>query len=129
MQSLSLLIIVVFTVGYVHSFSFKNQVKSKIVLKNVKNSELIVTKSLLFTSLLTPLATIADETGVADRMSSFSLPLIISFATMIPFVAYLQALKPKPRTVKQIELDSLLRPKDKTLMTGKTGEARTSKKK
>ena len=53
-----------------------------------------------------------------DGANSFLLPLIISFATIIPFVAYQQALKPKPRTVKQIELDKNLRPKDKSVNVG-----------
>ena len=33
------------------------------------------------------------------------VPLVISVLTIVPFVLYQQALKPKPRTVKQIELD------------------------
>ncbi len=40
---------------------------------------------------------------------------------------YERALKPKPRTVKQIELDENLRPK--IMSTGKETEARATKKK
>ncbi len=49
---------------------------------------------------------------------------------MIEFVVekfFERALKPKPRTVKQIELDENLRPKVKS--TGKETEARAAKKK
>ena len=57
------------------------------------------------------------------------VPLVISALTIIPFVFYAQALKPKERTVKQIELDENLRPVDKNLKKGKTGEARAGSKK
>ena len=61
--------------------------------------------------------------------SAFATPLVISFLTLVPFLIYQNALKPKPRTVKQIELDENLRPVDKKLTSGKEGVAKASKKK
>jgi len=61
--------------------------------------------------------------------SAFATPLIVSFLTLIPFLIYQNALKPKPRTVKQIELDESLRPIDKKLSSGKAGSAKAGKKK
>ena len=61
-------------------------------------------------------------TSLKDQ-NAFVFPLAISIFTMVPFLIYQQALKPKPRTVKQIELDEQLRPKDKKLNTGKAGQA------
>ena len=57
------------------------------------------------------------------------VPLVISVLTIVPFVLYQQALKPKPRTIKQIELDENLRPKDKKLQSGKIGQAVAEKRK
>ena len=63
-----------------------------------------------------------STTSLKDQ-NAFVIPLGISLFTIVPFVIYQQALKPKPRTVKQIELDEQLRPKDKKLNTGKAGQA------
>ena len=42
---------------------------------------------------------------------------------------YLRALKPKPRSVQQIEIDArTLKPKDKRNASGKEGEARAGKR-
>jgi len=57
------------------------------------------------------------------------IPIAISLLTIVPFLYYQQALKPKPRTVKQIELDENLRPKDKKLNSGKATDAVAQKKK
>jgi hypothetical protein len=67
-------------------------------------------------------------TSLKDQ-NAFVFPLAISIFTMVPFLIYQQALKPKERTVKQIELDAQLRPKDKKLSSGKTGSATAQGKK
>ena len=46
----------------------------------------------------------------------------------IPYVYMYRQLKPKPRSVKQIEVDSNLRAKEKSKIGGKAGEARAGKK-
>lgn len=82
--------------------------------KNIVNND-IGTKRLIKTSL--------------NDQSAFVAPLAISIFTMVPFLLYQQALKPKPRTVKQIELDAQLKPKDKKVNAGKTGTAQAQGKK
>lgn len=66
---------------------------------------------------------------ISADTSAFATPLIVSFLTLIPFLIYQNALKPKPRTVKQIELDESLRPVDKKLSSGKAGAAKAGKEK
>eukprot|EP01036_Dinobryon_divergens_P029238 gene29238-38306_t len=75
--------------------------------------------------LLGPSLAIADDGG---SRNAFVYPLAISFLTIVPFLIYQQALKPKPRTVKQIELDENLRPKEKP-SAGKIGDAKAGKRK
>ena len=82
---------------------------------NIMNNDIISSKRLIKTSL--------------NDQAAFVTPLAISIFTMVPFLIYQQALKPKPRTIKQIELDAQLRPKDKKLTSGKTGSAQAGKKK
>ena len=62
------------------------------------------------------------STSLKDQ-NAFVFPLAVSIFTMVPFLIYQQALKPKERTVKQIELDSQLRPKDRKVNSGKAGQA------
>ena len=83
--------------------------------KNIMNNDIINSKRLIKTSL--------------NDQAAFVTPLAISVFTLVPFLIYQQALKPKPRTIKQIELDEQLRPKDKKLTSGKTGSAQAGKKK
>jgi hypothetical protein len=66
---------------------------------------------------------------VADgALSAVAWPIAISVLTMVPFLYYQQALKPKARTIKQIELDENLRPVDKKMRSaGKEAEARVKK--
>lgn len=72
-----------------------------------------------------------SEGVVLKDQNAFAFPLVVSIVTLVPFVIYQQALKPKARTVKQIELDEQLRPKDKKVNVGKAGQAKAegSKKK
>ena len=77
-------------------------------------------------SVATVLPTVASA-GIDS--SPVVVPIVISFLTIVPFVFYAQALKPKERTVKQVELDENLRPVDKKLKKGRTGEARVGKNK
>lgn len=76
-------------------------------------------------TILLPQAAHADTTSAAGAVA---IPLLISVLVMGPFLYYQQALKPKERTVKQIELDGDLKPiKDKS--SGQTGVAKAMKKK
>ena len=77
-----------------------------------------------FSALFVPSIALAD--GIDS--SPVLIPLVISALTIIPFYFYSQALKPKPRTVQQIELDANLRPKDKKLNQGKVTQATAAKK-
>jgi hypothetical protein len=62
-------------------------------------------------------------------MGAVSIPILISVLIMVPFLYYQQALRPKERSAKQIELDSNLKAKDKSNMSsGRAGEARAGKK-
>lgn len=64
---------------------------------------------------------------LADDQNAFVVPLAVSLFTMVPFLYYQQALKPKPRTVQQIELDENLKPvKGKSV--GAAGQAKAGKK-
>ena len=93
-------------------------------------------------SLLLPSAVFAADGGA---VSTVSIPIVISLLTFVPFLYYangtvdcslikssvmylIVALKPKERTVKQIELDENLRAKDKTLSKGSTSTAKATKK-
>lgn len=78
------------------------------------------------TSLVPLAAQAVDNSG---SQQAVFIPILISFLTIGPFLYYQQALKPKERTVKQIELDRNLRAKDKTVNFGTTKEARAEKKK
>eukprot|EP00600_Ochromonadales_sp_CCMP1393_P000011 CAMPEP_0174977778 /NCGR_PEP_ID=MMETSP0004_2-20121128/13798_1 /TAXON_ID=420556 /ORGANISM="Ochromonas sp., Strain CCMP1393" /LENGTH=80 /DNA_ID=CAMNT_0016228999 /DNA_START=100 /DNA_END=342 /DNA_ORIENTATION=- len=51
------------------------------------------------------MAILAPAAAHADGTSFVAFPIVISILTMVPFIYYTQALKPKERTVKQIELD------------------------
>ena len=46
----------------------------------------------------TTLAILTPQIAAADDQNAFLLPLGISIFTMVPFLIYQQALKPKPRT-------------------------------
>ena len=82
-------------------------------------------KSAPLCAMLLPTMALADGADATPVL----VPLVISFLTVVPFYFYSQALKPKPRTVQQIELDENLRPKDRSLAKGKSGEATAQKKK
>ena len=59
---------------------------------------------------LIPTVALADSSDATPVL----VPLVISVLTIVPFILYQQALKPKPRTVQQIELDpETLKPKKK----------------
>ncbi len=88
----------------------------------------VVPKTLAMTTETDILSETSSMLLSADT-SAFATPLVISFLTLIPFLIYQNALKPKPRTVKQIELDDNLRPVDKKLSSGKEGVAKAGKKK
>ena len=85
------------------------------IVNSYSNSKNINTKRLVNTEL--------------KDQAAFVTPLAISIFTMVPFLFYQQALRPKERTVKQIELDEQLRPKDKKLSSGKAGSAKAQGKK
>jgi hypothetical protein len=72
-----------------------------------------------------PAAAHADSSSAAGAVA---IPLAISILVMFPFLYYANALKPKERSVKQIELDEQLRPK-KGGSSGPVGQARVGKKK
>ncbi|KAJ1438778.1 hypothetical protein B484DRAFT_444388 [Ochromonadaceae sp. CCMP2298] len=55
------------------------------------------------------MAVMAPMAAHADGVNAVAFPLAISILTMVPFIYYSQQLKPKVRTVKQIELDENLR--------------------
>jgi hypothetical protein len=57
------------------------------------------------------------------------VPLAISIVVMVPFIYYANALAPKERDIKQIEVDGQLREKGKRFKTGKEGVAKAGKKK
>ena len=72
-----------------------------------------------------PAAAHADSSSAAGAVG---IPLAISVLVMFPFLYYANALKPKERSVKQIELEEQLRPK-KGGSSGPVGQARVGKKK
>jgi hypothetical protein len=72
------------------------------------------------------------QSAVADGTMAVAVPVAISIFTMVPFLYYQQALKPKERTVKQIELNDQLQAKNKSDrggMFGKSTNAQAKKKK
>lgn len=71
---------------------------------------------------LTPWPVLADDQNV------FVVPLAVSLFTMVPFLYYQQALKPKARTVQQIELDENLKPLKGNKSVGASGQAKAGKK-
>jgi hypothetical protein len=81
-------------------------------------------------SLIYFLPSIATADDGSNNLS-FAIPLIISFLTIFPFLYYSQALKPKERTVKQIEIDPItLKPIDKAFESkGNVDKAQAKKKK
>ena len=84
------------------------------------------------TAVIGALSIIPTQTAMAaegSAISAVSIPLLISVLIMVPFLYYQQALKPKERTVKQIELDDNLREKDGGNRFGRTSEARAGKRK
>ena len=82
-------------------------------------------KAATATAVLIPFAASADSVDSTPVL----VPLVVSVLTIVPFIIYQQALKPKPRTIKQVELDENLRPKDKNLNKGSVGKATAGKKK
>lgn len=95
-------------------------------LPRIDTNKIVVVSTSLIPSLL-PTACFAAENG--GSQTAVFIPILISFLTIGPFLYYQQALKPKERTVKQIELDRNLRAKDKSVNQGGTKEARAGKKK
>ena len=86
---------------------------NSIVMKKVPK-EMMTT--MVGTSVMLPsIANAAD----GSTLAAFSTPLIVSFLTIVPFLYYTQALKPKERKVQQIELDENLREKKKGGLFGK----------
>lgn len=90
-----------------------NNVNS-IIMKNVPKK--MMTTMVGTSVMLTPAIANAADGGT---LAAFSTPLIVSFLTIVPFVYYTQALKPKERKVQQIELDENLREKKKGGLFGK----------
>ena len=84
-------------------------------------------------ALVGALTTIPTQNALAadgGAVGAVSIPLLISLLIMVPFLYYQQALKPKERKVKQIELDDNLKAKDGSARKfGKAGEARAGKRK
>ena len=79
---------------------------------------------------LTTIPTQSASAAEGSAVGAVSIPLLISILIMVPFLYYQQALKPKERTVKQIELDDNLRAKDGSARNfGRAGEARAGKRK
>jgi hypothetical protein len=96
------------------------------ILKSIKYENMHVTSALATSSLMIPsIANAADASG----STAVAIPIVISILTIFPFLYYSQQLKPKARTVKQIELDENLKAKDKKLATGKEGVAKATKRK
>ena len=76
-------------------------------------------------ALAAPAVAHADTGSAAGAVA---IPLVISVLVMFPFLYYANQLKPKARTVAQIELDKDLKPiKEKS--TGSVGQAKAGKKK
>jgi len=97
----------------------------RIETNNLQQKLVLVSTSLITSILPTPCFA-ADNSG---SQTAVFIPILISFLTIGPFLYYQQALKPKERTVKQIELDRNLRVKDKSVNMGGAKEARAEKKK
>ena len=81
--------------------SDQQQSGEQVSTRVAKTANILAAATVLFPSL-------AHADG--GDQSAFVVPLAVSFFTMVPFLYYQQALKPKERTVKQIELDENLRP-------------------
>lgn len=111
------------------SFGLTNE-RMRISPSEVKLSHNIPTSTFLVNPAQTAIS-IMDQSSMissADQ-NSFLIPLVISVLTMVPFLYYSQALKPKERTVKQIEIDpKTLKAVNSKDSTGSTGQARASKK-
>lgn len=72
-----------------------------------------------------PMAAMADD----GNQNAFLVPLAISLLTMVPFLYYANALQPKERTVRQIEVDpKTLKAVNEKDQKGSTAEARARKK-
>lgn len=82
-------------------------------------------KAVLITSAIIPTVSFAADAN------SVIAPLVVSVLTLIPFLYYSEALKPKQRTVQQIQLDPKTgKPLQKSLSSdGKPDQARATKKK
>lgn len=77
-------------------------------------------------ALTTPLAAHAEVSSSA--LGAVSIPLLISILVMGPFLYYSNQLKPKERTVRQIELDENLKATGKDKSSGSVGQAKATKK-
>ena len=115
---------------------FGLQPLKKTVVGALPKLEGLSSDSLRQSALVGTLSLVPTQSAMAadgSALGAVSIPLLVSLLIMVPFLYYQQALKPKERSVKQIELDDNLRAKDskglfgKTL--GKTGEARAGKRK
>ena len=86
----------------------------------------VIRPGVLMGALAVPTSAMAAD---SSAMGAVSIPILISVLIMVPFLYYQQALRPKERSAKQIELDSNLKAKDKSNMSsGRAGEARAGKK-
>ena len=117
----------------VYGYSLK-PLRSSVVgsLGSLPKLEGISTNVFSQTAVIGALSIIPTQTAMAaegSAISAVSIPLLISVLIMVPFLYYQQALKPKERTVKQIELDDNLREKDGGNRFGRTSEARAGKRK
>ena len=123
-------LVIVLIILSINAYSFKitSSVKPFNVNSFTMKSDLFKSSNLLKNS---PLALLIPSAALAEGVDSTPvlIPIVISLLTIVPFLYYQQALKPKPRTVKQIELDENLRPKDKKLNSGKASDAVAQKKK
>lgn len=89
---------------------------------------------LLKVASVASIALAPTQAALADGTMAVAVPVAISIFTMVPFLYYQQALKPKERTVKQIELNENLQAKNKKDRSGgglfgnKKGSANAGKK-
>ena len=104
--------------------SFKKVVGSASTKKPFDSA--LIRPGVLMGALAVPTSAMAAD---SSAMGAVSIPILISVLIMVPFLYYQQALRPKERSAKQIELDSNLKAKDKSnVSSGRAGEARAGKK-
>jgi len=121
-------ICIIFLILIELTLSLKLLLKSNLINNiNKKHSNNIINFTILTPLLTFPSVSLAADSG---SQAAIATPIIISFLTLIPFLYYTQALKPKERTVKQIQVDSdTLKPIDKKdAGKGSTSQAKAAKK-